>query len=170
MKFQEDNIEELIHLYKPMVFRVAMGFMHDAALADEIVQDCFVRVYEQLSSFRGECHVSTWIYRICCNLCISYQKKHKRELRIDTMMNYVMSLRSGDDQHASVVQSELHSEIKRAIQSLPFLQQQAFVLKYYEELSQAEIAHIMHKSEGSVEQLLQRAKASLKIKLKNYHS
>lgn len=153
-----------------MVFRVSMGFMHDRALADEIVQDCFVRVYEQLPSFRGESHISTWIYRICCNLCISYQNRKKRELRLDAAKNYIALLKSSDDQHQKVVDAELHTVIKDAIQSLPPLQQQAFVLKYYEDLTQSEISEIMHKTEGAVEQLLQRAKITLKNKLKNFHS
>lgn len=79
-----------------------------------------------------------------------------------------MSLKSSDDQHVRVVQAELSLNIKQAIDTLPYLQKQAFVLKYYEELPQSEIALIMRKSEGAVEQLLQRAKNNLKNKLKNY--
>jgi RNA polymerase sigma-70 factor (ECF subfamily) len=96
-------------------------------------------------------------------------KKRKREIRIDQAKNYIMTLRSPDDQYVSVVQSELSSEIKKAIESLPYLQQQAFVLRYYEELSQADIAKIMNKSQGAVEQLIQRAKSTLKNKLINNH-
>jgi RNA polymerase sigma-70 factor (ECF subfamily) len=60
---------------------------------------------------------------------------------------------------------ERDQHIRKAIESLPETQRTAFILSKYEELSQKEIAKIMNKTEGAIEQLLQRAKNSLQKKL-----
>lgn len=157
--------KELIEKYQGVVFRTAMGFVHSKADADDLTQEVFIRVFESLHSFKGKAEFSTWLYRITANCSINFIKRNSKNrllLSLENIFNYYSNEKTPLEQLEAAERDRL---IKVAIDRLPTSQRTAFVLSRYEELPQKEVAHIMNKSEGAVEQLLQRAKGNLQKKL-----
>ncbi len=156
----------LVERYQQKVFGTAMGFLHSAEDAEELSQDVFLKVFQKLDTFEQRSKFSTWLYRIAVNECLNEVKK-KRMLSFFLPLDSLLAQPSSKDSPQDDLETrELRGKIATAIDSLPTKQRSAFILRYYEELPQKEIASIMNLSEGSVEQLLQRAKKNLQKKLK----
>jgi RNA polymerase sigma-70 factor (ECF subfamily) len=157
--------KSLMEKYQLQVFRTVMGFVHTKEDAEEVTQDIFVRAYQSLSSFQHESEFSTWLYRITINMCLNFLRRNRKN-RLQQSLETIFSLRSEEKTPLEELESaERDRRIRMAIDSLPDKQRMAFILSRYEELPQKKIATIMNRSEGAVEQLLQRAKENLKKKL-----
>lgn len=163
------KFEWLVEKYQTMVFRTAMGFVHNKVDAEDLTQDVFISAFQSISSFQGNSEFLTWLYRITVNTSINHLNRNKHRAFLQTAGDLLQNLfnkESGDkNPHQVLEQSERDEAIRRAIDSLPIKQRTAFVLSKYDDLPQREIATIMQCSEGSVEQLLQRAKTNLQKKL-----
>ena len=68
----------LMEKYQSQVFRTAMGFVHSKEDAEDITQDIFVKVYQSLTSFKGESELSTWLYRITVNISINFVNRNRK--------------------------------------------------------------------------------------------
>lgn len=169
---------QIVDKYKSMVFRVSMGFVHNKEEADDISQEVFINAYLHLDTFKGKSAFQTWLYRIAVNTCLNYiRSRQKRGIfqRIGDMsgisrqkdqMSEVVK-EPGPDQQ--LIDKQNAGKVTKAIDSLPEKQRVVFILSKYDELSQSEIAKIMDTTEGAVEQLLQRAKSNLRLKLEDFY-
>lgn len=163
------EFEKIVIKYQTMVFRTAIGFVHQKEDAEDLAQEVFLNAYKSWNNFRGDSEISTWLYRITINLSLNFIEKSKRknflQLTGDALI-YLFNRDSGEKNPQQQIEiSEQEKIIKATIDSLPEKQRIAFVLSRYDDLPQKEIASIMNISEGAVEQLLQRAKANLQRKL-----
>lgn len=157
----------LMERYQLLVFRTVMGFVHLKEDAEDITQEVFIRVYQSLHTFQGESEFSTWIYRIIVNMSLNFLRSNRKK-RLLQSLEALFILRSEEKTPLEELEStERDRRIRKAIDSLPEKQRMAFILSRYEELSQKKIATIMNRSEGAVEQLLQRAKKNLQKKLRS---
>lgn len=155
----------LVEKYQERVFRTAMGFVHSKEDAEDIVQEVFINVFQSLSKFKRESEFSTWLYRITVNNSLNFVNRNKKN-RFLQSLEEIFNKSDGDNTPLENLEMKDRDErIKKAIDSLPDSQRTAFVLSRYEELSQKEIARVMKRTEGAVEQLLQRAKNNLQKKL-----
>lgn len=159
----------LVEKYQNMVFRTSMGFVHNKEDAEDLTQDVFIRAFQLLKTFKGDAEFSTWLYRITVNTSINHLNKTKNRGLLHFAEDILQHLfnRASEDKNAQqqLEQNERDGAIRKAIDALPEKQRTAFVLSKYDDLTQKEIAAIMQSSEGSVEQLLQRAKSSLQKKI-----
>ena len=162
---------KLIDKYQRMVFTLAMGFVHQKENAEDLTQDIFIKVWIALPNYKGDAIFSTWLYRIAVNYCINFVEKNKRNRIIvlaEELIGHVFNTAINDkDAQQELEEMESGNLVRTAIDSLPINQRTAFILSAYEELPIKEIAAIMNRSEGAVEQLLQRAKMNLKKKIKH---
>jgi RNA polymerase sigma-70 factor (ECF subfamily) len=76
------DFKELYNQYSPQVFRVCMGYINDQEQARDLTQETFISVWKNLSGFRQESKISTWIFRIATNnclhlICLPRMKKRK---------------------------------------------------------------------------------------------
>jgi len=157
----------LMERYQQQVFRTVMGFVHSKEDAEDITQEIFIRVYQSLNTFQGESELSTWLYRITVNMSLNFLRSNRKK-RLMQSLEALFTLRSEDKTPLEELEStERDRRIRQAIDSLPERQRLAFILSRYEELPQKKIAAVMNRSEGTVEQLLQRAKENLRKKLKS---
>ncbi|MDD4632144.1 MAG: RNA polymerase sigma factor [Proteiniphilum sp.] len=157
--------KNLMEKYQLQVFRTVMGFVHIKEDAEEVTQDVFVRVYQSLSSFHHDAEFSTWLYRITVNTSLNFLRSNRKN-RLLQSLETIFSHRSEEKTPLEELEhAERDRRIRMAIDALPEKQRMAFVLSRYEELPQRKIAAIMNRSEGAVEQLLQRAKENLQKKL-----
>ncbi|MBB3186280.1 RNA polymerase sigma factor [Microbacter margulisiae] len=166
--------KQIVETYQAQVFRICIGFVHQKEDADDLTQEVFIQVYQSLETFKGESSFSTWLYRITINRALNHVRDHqKRSLfhRLESWVGFDKSS-SGlevqtfeENPEQQLIKHEERNLIAKALTQLPEKQRIAIVLSKYEDLSQREIAEILHISEGAVESLLQRAKQSLRKQL-----
>lgn len=169
LKGNQTMFRLLVEKYQKMVFVTAIGFVHGKEDAEDLTQEIFVKVWESLSSFKGDSEFSTWLYRIAVNNSINSAQKKQRNHFIELAEEWIQSffhLESGDKDSQQLLEAnETDAAIQKAIDSLPISQRTAFLLSTYDDLSQKQVAAVMQRTEGAVEQLLQRAKTNLQKKL-----
>lgn len=165
-----NDFEQIVRRYYPIVFRTALGFVHTKEDAEDLTQEVFLRAFNHWDQYRGESQVSTWLYRITVNLALNFLNSKSRwailQLGEELMRSLFNRSDHTPDPQQQMEQEESDRRVRAAIDSLPDKQRTAFVLSRYEELPQREIVSVMGVTEGSVEQLLQRAKVNLQKKLK----
>lgn len=82
MKQQEEQFTELYNQYAPGIRKLCLGYTGDAMLAEDLLQESFVKVWKNMDKFRGDAAWSTWIYRIAANTCLTHLRK-KNEQFVD---------------------------------------------------------------------------------------
>lgn len=161
--------ENLYHKYKNTVFNVALQYTTNVQDAEEVTQDVFIKIFENLNKFRKESELKTWIYRITINQSLDFIKSKKRQKRSFIYSLFDSQLESDKNQitdfnHPGITleNKEVLENLMQKIYTLPENQKTVIILLKIEDLSQKEVAEIMKLNEGAVESLFQRAKTSLK--------
>lgn len=177
LKGDESAFKTVVNTYKKLVYNTVLGFVQNTGDAEDVTQDVFIRVYENIGRFKQQCKLSTWIYRISITQAVDFTRKRDRKKR----GGFILSLFNSEQEliydpadfiHPGVLaeNKERSAILFKAINRLPQNQQTAFLLQKVEDCSQQQIAEIMELSEGAVESLLSRAKGNLKKLLINYYS
>ncbi|MCG8557719.1 MAG: RNA polymerase sigma factor [Proteobacteria bacterium] len=135
----------------------------DAAAADDVVQDAFVKAYRSLASFRTQARIETWFYRILVNEA----KNHRRWRQVRRLFG-IRSQRDAEPRHAVQCEPDLRRRISQALGHLSAPQRDACILVYLEGFTVKEAARILDKAEGTVKTHLHRAVRSLRAELADY--
>jgi RNA polymerase sigma-70 factor, ECF subfamily len=160
-----DAFEEFFNTYKRAVFTTALAITRDPFLAEEVLQDCFVKAYrvrERLDSNRSPL---PWLQRVAINLCYSRVARRKQIVEPITSLitNLVIDLAARPDQ---VVESrEVLAVLQRGIDALPPKQQTAIILYYLHGYSLAEAAEIADCNVGTMKSRLHYALKALRASL-----
>jgi RNA polymerase sigma-70 factor, ECF subfamily len=160
-----DAFEEFFNTYKRPVFTTALAITRDPFLAEEVLQDCFVKAYrvrERLDSNRSPL---PWLQRVAINLCYSRVARRKQMVEPLTSLitNLVIDLAARPDQ---VVESrEVLEVLQRGIDALPPKQQAAIILYYLHGYSLAEAAEIADCNVGTMKSRLHYALKALRASL-----
>jgi RNA polymerase sigma-70 factor, ECF subfamily len=153
------GFEEIYDQYSPQVYRVCMGYINDHEQAKDLVQETFISVWKNLSTFRNESKISTWIFRIATNNCLRAIERSKRMVKTELPINLpALSEDTKEDKLTFLYNciAELE-ETDRIIISLVL-----------EDLPQAEIASIVGISNGNVRVKVHRIKEKLALKFKEH--
>ncbi len=151
----ERLITELMEQYGDMLCRLCCVMLRDRELAQDAVQETFLKAYRALPAFRGECSEKTWLTRIAINTCRSM-------LRSGWLRH--IDLRKPVDEltpNACGAADEL-DVLGEAIMALPLKYRQVIMLYYYQQLTTAEIAQALRIPMATVSTRLRRARAQLK--------
>lgn len=172
---QEDAFRVLVRRYETRVFSIAYGITLDREESLDIVQEVFLKVYQNIHTFREESRLSTWLHRITVNLCLNWKKRWKRRFRWhhqplerDQSGN---DLKSGTEAHypdALYEKKEFEKIFWDRLNELPEKTRAVFVLKEVEGLSYDEIAKALGVRTGTVSSRLFYARKRLKESLKQY--
>jgi RNA polymerase sigma-70 factor (ECF subfamily) len=172
----ETAFASVMELYQDMVYNTAIGIVQNAADADDITQDVFVKVYQTIGSFKGESKLSTWLYRITITTTLDVERKKKRKKRFAIIERFF----GGNDEPITAIEfnhpgialekKETAAALFKSLKQLPEKQQIAFTLHKLEGQNYQEIAAIMNTSLYAVESLMVRAKANLKKYLQSYYN
>lgn len=96
------EFEKIYTSYWPKIFRLCLGYVNDEAWAKDLAQETFIIVWQQLSTFRNEAAISTWIFRIASNLCLKQTEKSKR-LHVSNITNYSIAEQPATDIEAQTI-------------------------------------------------------------------
>jgi RNA polymerase sigma-70 factor, ECF subfamily len=168
--------EELVARYENKVYRLAIKLTRNEALAEEVLQEVFIKIYEKLDSFRGESALSSWIYRIAANASFSklnLEKRHQHADLEETMPAAEATLHERSDAGQDAPDRPLLSEealgvISRAIERLPEDFRVVITLRDVEGLPNEEVGRILELSVPAVKSRLHRARLLLRKRLGKY--
>lgn len=151
-----NNFDSIYKLYFDKVFRLCKGYFNgDAHIASDASQEVFIKVWENLSNFRNESNVSTWIYRIASNTCLMYLRKqsNKKEIRLKELPEMI----SENDAN------QIEENLKKMYSCISHLEptNKLIIMMVLEELTYKEIAFIIGISEENVRVRVYRIKSNL---------
>jgi RNA polymerase sigma-70 factor (ECF subfamily) len=164
---------KLVRDNSSLVYRVALRML-GSENAQDASQEVWVRVWRNITSFRGESAFSTWLYRITVNTCLSVRRKEarreEREYSGDEIP-YLPEPSGGDaDPEAAALSAERREEIQNALQHVRAEHRAALVLRHMEGLSYAEIAEVLDVPDGTAKGWVSRGRAALLIALAQQRS
>jgi len=160
--------EEMVRAQQHRVYGLALRMLGNAAEAQDVAQEAFLRAHRGLADFRGDARLSTWLYQIVSRLCLNRLAGSERRFARhgEEMLARLPDARPGPDQ--TLERGELEEALHRAIAELPEERRIVVVLRDVEGLAYEEIAEVLELPVGTVRSRLHRARLDLKEKLERF--
>ena len=138
----------VVELYSKQIYWHIRNIVLSHDDANDLVQETFIKAWNSLDTFRGEAHISTWLYRIAINETLTFLKKRQIE---------TVPIDSDEYDIAGTIESDAYfcgdsTDIlfRKAIETLPEKQRLVFNLKYYDEMKYEEISELLNTSVGAL--------------------
>ncbi|AXT54004.1 RNA polymerase sigma factor [Aquimarina sp. BL5] len=140
---------KLVALYKQRLYWHIRNMVKNHDDTDDILQNVFIKVYKNISKFKGESKLYSWMYRIATNESITFlnQKAKKYNISNEELQQQLIENLEADVYFEG---DEIQLKLQKAITLLPRKQQQVFNMKYFQELKYKEISEILETSEGAL--------------------
>ena len=167
----------LIEKYRKQMIYYMFRMTGNQAVAEELAQEVFLRVYRSREGYRAEAKFTTWLYRIATNLGVNYARDHKHERTAQNVYLDQPDAETGStpdvaDSHLTAEQGMLRDErlagIRFQVMSLPERQREAVLMHKYQDMDYREIGAVLKLSESATKSLLFRAYQTLRERLKEY--
>lgn len=160
---KELDLEEAIALYGDALLRLCFFYLKDRMLAEDAVQDTFIKAYRSFLGFQGQSSLKTWLTRIAINVCKDYLKKSKIQIIDDERA--LMKIPCSD---TTEVVSEKENIVLEVMKLAPKYKD-VILLYYYQEFTIPEIAKVLKMPTGTVSTRLKRGRQKLKEHLKEWY-
>lgn len=169
---EQQAFSDLVSAYEGKIYNLALRYMGNREDALDASQEVFLRMYRFLSGFQEDSSVSTWLYRICVNVCKDLLAKRAR--RNEQPLEYgeegkehcETEISDARYEPAQLAESrEMQRVLREAIDQLPVSQREMILLRDIRGLSYEEIGQVLSLEEGTVKSRLFRARAQLRKKL-----
>ena len=173
----DSGFEYLIQKYHKPMIHFMFRMVHNQAVAEELAQEVFLRVYRSRQSYRAEAKFTTWLYRIATNLGVNHARDTKYERAAQNVYLDQPDPETGTtpdvaDLTASVEQELVKDERMKAIRqhvlALPERQRNAVLMHKYQGLDYKQIGEVLKLSESATKSLLFRAYQTLRERLKEF--
>jgi RNA polymerase sigma-70 factor (ECF subfamily) len=167
----EASFGVLLDKHRSSVVHFLYRMIQNHAVAEELAQEVFLRVYRSRSTYEPTAKFTTWLFRIATHLALNSLRDGKNERLLDHLDDDTNDLpvRQVSDRLPSVEQSMVYevklAEIRQAVAALPEKQRAAVLMHKYEEMEYTQIASVLSCSESAVKSLLFRAYEALRAKL-----
>ena len=167
LDIKKSNLDRLMREHGDGVFRLCYMYLNEYQLAEDALQDTFLRVYTKYDGFRHESSEKTWITRIAINVCKSFmRKKSFSEKPVDESEFAQYETLEDASLEDIVFERERNSRLFKAVIKLDRIYKEVILLFYYRELKTNEIASILKIPEGTVKTRLMRARTILENEVK----
>ena len=153
-KGDKESYGVIVKKYMQSAYYIALGFVHNQQDALDVSQDAFIRAFRKIKMFDTRKPFFPWFYRLMRNLCIDHLKRKRRAKEIPLDDVRILSAEEED--------KELKKTLWKGIEELPLEQREVIILRYFRQLSYAEIAELTGKPLGTVMSSLYYAKKRLK--------
>jgi len=167
----------LIEKYRKPIMNFMYRMVHNQAVAEELAQEVFLRVYRSRQTYRAEAKFTTWLYRIATNLGVNHARDTKHERAAQTIYLDQPDPETGTTPDVAdsrpVVEEELLKDermqaIRKHVMALPERQRTAVLMHKYQGLDYKEIGAVLRLSESATKSLLFRAYQTLRERLKDF--
>ncbi len=162
---EEPDLSALVRDYSGILYRVALALLHNSSEAEDVVQDVFLRVVQHSQKLGDILEPKPWLVRITWNLAMDRRRRVRPDQLDDLFAEELVSADLPADQ--ALDEAGRIRQVLGAIERLPKRERQALLLSAMDELSAAEIAAVLGRSESSVRSLLFRARTHLRQRLED---
>jgi len=163
LSMQEDFVKQALADYESPLIGYAVGFLHDVDRARDVVQDTFIRLYQQ-DREKVQDGLKTWLYTVCRNRALDVLRKEKRMVGMeDEKLLKIPSTRRSPAERTDL--KERISQLKEFLNQLSENQREVILLKFEQGLSYQEIAEVTHLSSSNVGFILHTGLKKLRILL-----
>ncbi|HEX5645746.1 MAG TPA: sigma-70 family RNA polymerase sigma factor [Nitrospira sp.] len=155
---------QLIDRHASVILNLACRMIGNQAEAEDLAQETFLAAFKALGSFRADARFSTWLYRIALNKCTDWLRvKRPGQGPYDVDSDEQLDLHVAEDRTPEVLlsQQQVARELDQAIQRLPPLYREAFVLKHIEGLSYEEMEEILGVSGDTLKMRVYKGRVQL---------
>jgi RNA polymerase sigma-70 factor (ECF subfamily) len=163
----------LLERHRGPVIHFVYRMVLNQAIAEELAQEVFLRVYRSRASYEPTAKFTTWLFRIATHLALNWIRDAKNEKNQDSLdedsqegISRQVSDRQPTIEQKMIQQARL-KEVRAAIETLPAKQRAAVLMHKYEEMEYSQIAKVLQCSESAVKSLLFRAYETLRLRLAN---
>jgi RNA polymerase sigma-70 factor, ECF subfamily len=173
----EAGFNYLVQKYHRAMIHFLFRMVRNQAIAEELAQEVFLRVYRSRESYRAEAKFTTWLYRIATNLAVNHARDTRHERSAQTIYLDAPDEESGTtpdvaDDEPSVEQRLMRDErmaaIRTHVMALPERQRMAVLMHKYQGMDYRQIGEVLKLSESATKSLLFRAYQTLRDKLKEF--
>ena len=158
-----ESVRELYETYEPYVFKYLYGLTLNYHVAEELTQETFFQILKSFYSFRGECHVKTWIYKIARN--VFYQWQRKKSISTEQIGDDWFDIPDKGGPEEIFERKEENKSIEYALMQISGKHREVIWLRDWQGLSYEEIAAVTNRSISWVKVNIHRARLEFK---KNY--
>jgi len=166
----EEEFSDIVETYSDSAYQIAFRMLHNAADAEDAVQEAFISAYRAFSKFKGQSKVTTWLYRIVVNACLMKIRKEKSRANLLTETGYddavVRDWRN--DPEKAAINSELRDVLYRGLDRLCPDSRAVIVLRDVQGFSSQEAAEVLNITVASLKSRLHRARVLLRECLEGY--
>ena len=157
--------EQLVTPHEQMLWRVCWHYTHHQEDAADCLQEAMLKAWRAIGSYRGECAVSSWLYRIAATVCLDFLRRQKRLPETESADALAESgFDPADDSptpDAAILKTESNADLQAAIDTLPGDMRTVLILYALEGLGYEQIAEATKTSVGTVKSRLNRARQKL---------
>jgi RNA polymerase sigma-70 factor (ECF subfamily) len=173
----EGCFNQLVAKYNRPLMHFLYRMVHNQAVAEELAQDVFLRVYRARESYRAEARFSTWLYRIATNLAVNHARDTRHERSASTVYLDEPDPETGSTKDVAdgapsvehrMVRDERLTQIRMHVMALPERQRMAVLMHKYQAMDYKQIGEVLKLSESATKSLLFRAYQTLREKLKEF--
>ena len=173
----QSAFEYLVQKYRRPIVSFMYRMAHNAAAAEDLAQEVFLRVYRSRESYEASAKFTTWLYRIATNLAVNHARdtRHERpEVQVsldepDDESGTTLELADGAlNAEQAMVRQERFEAIRKKVEALPEQQKLAVIMHKYQHMDYKQIAAVLKKSESATKSLLFRAYEALREQLKEF--
>jgi len=174
-----EAFEELVERHEEKVFRLALRFMRNEAEAQEVTQDALLSAWKHLGDFKGESQFGSWLHRVTANTALMRLRSQGRRRETSTEDVDESTLESLVSEHGArgdwsrrpdelALSAELRRHIQAAVDALPELYREVFLIRDVEGLSTEETGELLGLSVPAVKTRLHRARLALRDAIDAY--
>jgi RNA polymerase sigma-70 factor (ECF subfamily) len=173
----ESAFSYLVQKYRRAMVHFMYRMAHSPAVAEDLAQEVFLRVYRSRESYEASAKFTTWLYRIATNLAVNHIRdtRHERQGNMasldepDTETGQTLDVAdSKPTTEEIIIQRERMAAIRSKVESLPERQKLAVLMHKYQQMDYKQIADVLKLSESATKSLLFRAYESLREQLKEF--
>ena len=137
---KEKAFRALLDNYQERLYYHVRRYVYNHEDANDILQNTFIKIWNNIGHFRGDAALFTWLYRIAGNEAITYINKQKKRNEINIEKTAILQQGIFDNLPSEV----LNRKLQKAIDLLPDKQKQVFIMRYYDELPYEEMSAILN--------------------------
>jgi RNA polymerase sigma-70 factor (ECF subfamily) len=173
----DSAFDYLVQKYRRPMLSFMFRMAHNAAAAEDLAQEVFLRVYRSRGSYEASAKFTTWLYRIATNLAVNHarDRRHERPEKMVSLdepdensgvtLDVADSARTAEE---TIMRRERMAAIRRRVQALPERQRMAVLLHKYQQMDYRQIAEVLKLSESAIKSLLFRAYETLRGQLQEF--
>jgi len=173
----DSAFEYLVQKYRRPMLSFMYRMAHNTAVAEDLAQEVFLRVYRSREKYEASAKFTTWLYRIASNLAVNHARDTRHQRPENTVsldepdQDTGLTMDVPDDSlsaEETIVRRERLAAIRQRVEALPERQKMALIMHKYQQMDYRQIAEVLKLSESAIKSLLFRAYETLRVQLKEF--